>query len=69
MGAGVIGCEYASIFGGLGCKVELINPASGLLTFLDTEIADALSYHCVILGCVVAIMKNLRKWSAVTITS
>jgi NAD(P) transhydrogenase len=50
MGAGVIGCEYASIFGGLGCKVELINPASGLLTFLDTEISDALSYHLRNLG-------------------
>jgi len=50
MGAGVIGCEYASIFGGLGCKVELINPASGLLTFLDAEISDALSYHLRNLG-------------------
>lgn len=50
IGAGVIGCEYASIFGGLGCKVELINPASGLLSFLDTEIADALSYHLRNLG-------------------
>jgi NAD(P) transhydrogenase len=45
IGAGVIGCEYASIFGGLGAKVELINPADSLLTFLDTEITDALSYH------------------------
>ena len=45
IGAGVIGCEYASIFGGLGCKVELINPAASLLTFLDSEISDALSYH------------------------
>jgi NAD(P) transhydrogenase len=45
IGAGVIGCEYASIFGGLGCKVELINPASSLLSFLDNEITDALSYH------------------------
>lgn len=50
MGAGVIGCEYASIFGGLGCKVELINPASGLLSFLDTEISDALAYHLRNLG-------------------
>lgn len=50
MGAGVIGCEYASIFGGLGCKVELINPSSGLLSFLDTEISDALSYHLRNLG-------------------
>ena len=45
IGAGVIGCEYASIFGGLGCKVELINPATTLLSFLDNEISDALSYH------------------------
>jgi NAD(P) transhydrogenase len=45
IGAGVIGCEYASIFGGLGCKVELINPASSLLSFLDNEISEALSYH------------------------
>jgi NAD(P) transhydrogenase len=50
IGAGVIGCEYASIFGGLGFKVELINPAAGLLSFLDTEIADALSYHLRNLG-------------------
>lgn len=45
IGAGVIGCEYASIFAGLGCKVELINPAETLLSFLDWEISDALSYH------------------------
>jgi len=45
IGAGVIGCEDASIFGGLGCKVELINPADSLLSFLDWEISDALSYH------------------------
>jgi len=45
IGAGVIGCEYASIFGGLGCKVELLNPATSLLSFLDTEISEALSYH------------------------
>ena len=41
----MIGCEYASIFGGLGAKVELINPNQSLLTFLDTEISDALAYH------------------------
>lgn len=45
IGAGVIGCEYASIFGGLGCKVELINPSASLLNFLDSEISDALTYH------------------------
>ena len=45
IGAGVIGCEYASIFGGLGAMVELINPNASLLTFLDKEISDALAYH------------------------
>ncbi len=44
-GAGVIGCEYASIFNGLGCKVDLINPGEKLLSYLDDEICDALSYH------------------------
>ncbi len=44
-GAGVIGCEYASIFRNLGCKVNLINTQSKLLEFLDDEIVDALSYH------------------------
>jgi len=44
-GAGVIGCEYASIFAGLGIKVDLINTRDRLLSFLDEEITDALSYH------------------------
>ena len=44
-GAGVIGSEYASIFSGLGVKVDLINPGEKLLSFLDDEISDALSYH------------------------
>ncbi len=44
-GAGVIGCEYASIFRALRIKVNLINPRDRLLSFLDDEIIDALSYH------------------------
>ncbi len=44
-GAGVIGCEYASIFRGLDVKVNLINTRDRLLSFLDDEISDALSYH------------------------
>jgi NAD(P) transhydrogenase len=44
-GAGVIGCEYASIFAGLGVKVDLIDQRDRLLSFLDGEISDALSYH------------------------
>ncbi|MFV0574233.1 MAG: Si-specific NAD(P)(+) transhydrogenase [Vibrio sp.] len=44
-GAGVIGCEYASIFRGLGVKTDLINTRDRMLAFLDNEISDALSYH------------------------
>lgn len=44
-GAGVIGCEYASIFRAFGIKVNLINQRDKLLSFLDDEIIDALSYH------------------------
>lgn len=44
-GAGVIGCEYASIFRNLDIKVNLVNTRSKLLEFLDDEIIDALSYH------------------------
>jgi NAD(P) transhydrogenase len=44
-GAGVVGCEYASIFRNLEVKVNLINTREKLLEFLDDEIIDALSYH------------------------
>lgn len=45
LGAGVIGCEYASMFRNLEIKINLINSRSELLDFLDDEISDALSYH------------------------
>lgn len=44
-GAGVIGCEYASMFRNMGIKVNLVNTRDKLLEFLDDEIIDALSYH------------------------
>jgi NAD(P) transhydrogenase len=44
-GAGVIGCEYASVFANLDVKVNLVNTRDRLLSFLDDEITDALSYH------------------------
>ena len=44
-GAGVIGCEYASIFANLGIKVNLVNTQGRLLSFMDEEISEALSYH------------------------
>ena len=44
-GAGVVGCEYASMFRNLQIKIDLINSRARLLDFLDDEITDALSYH------------------------
>jgi NAD(P) transhydrogenase len=44
-GAGVVGCEYASMFRNLAAKVNLVNTRDKLLEFLDDEITDALAYH------------------------
>ncbi len=52
-GAGVIGCEYASIFAGLDARVDLVNTREWLMSFLDDEISDALSYHLRDLGVIV----------------
>ena len=45
IGAGVIGCEYASMFAALGVRVTLVDRRPDLLPFVDTEIADTLAYH------------------------
>ncbi|WP_437551801.1 Si-specific NAD(P)(+) transhydrogenase [Sorangium sp. So ce327] len=44
-GAGVIGCEYASMLRNMQVAVNLVNTRSHLLEFLDDEITDALGYH------------------------
>jgi NAD(P) transhydrogenase len=45
IGAGVIGCEYASMFAALGTRVTLIDARPTLLSFIDEEVADALAFH------------------------
>ncbi|HEV7633755.1 MAG TPA: Si-specific NAD(P)(+) transhydrogenase [Steroidobacteraceae bacterium] len=52
-GAGVTGCEYASIFLNMGAKVTLVNTQDRLLSFMDEEIAEALSYHLRDQGCII----------------
>lgn len=42
IGAGVIGCEYASIFGALGVPVQLIDGRTELLGHLDREVVAVL---------------------------
>lgn len=60
-GAGVIGCEYASIFANLGIKVNLINTQDKLLSFLDDEITDALSYHLREQGVIIRHKEQYRR--------
>jgi NAD(P) transhydrogenase len=45
IGAGVIGCEYASMFAALGVRVTLIDMRPRLLGFVDAEIVEMLAYH------------------------
>ena len=63
-GAGVIGCEYASIFSGLGIKVDLVNTRDRLLEFLDDEISDALSYHLMAQGVIIRHREEFQKIEA-----
>ncbi len=60
-GAGVIGCEYASIFSNLGIKVDLVNTRDHLLEFLDVEISDALGYHLTDKGVIVRHREEFAK--------
>ena len=45
VGGGVIGIEYASIFAALGVKVTVIDKRERLLSFVDREIIQTLTYH------------------------
>jgi NAD(P) transhydrogenase len=50
VGAGVIGCEYATIFRALGVQVTLVCGQERLLPFLDHEISDRLATQVGLLG-------------------
>jgi NAD(P) transhydrogenase len=50
IGAGVIGCEYASIFMALGVAVTLVDGRDVLLPFLDAEISQHLRERFAALG-------------------
>src|ERR1700720_1512832 len=45
IGAGVIGCEYASMFAAVGVRGTLIDMRPRLLDFVDVEIVESLVYH------------------------
>ena len=44
VGGGVIGVEYASMFGALGTKVTVVDQRDRVLSFLDHEIGEAFQY-------------------------
>lgn len=50
IGGGVIGSEYASLFGALGVEVTLVESRDRLLPFVDHEIAGRLRAHLERLG-------------------
>ena len=45
VGAGVIGCEYASILAALGVRVTLVDARHQLLSFVDEEVSAELCHH------------------------
>ncbi|MBK5965131.1 NAD(P)(+) transhydrogenase [Thiocystis minor] len=63
-GAGVIGCEYASIMSSLDVKVNLVDTRDRLLSFLDDEITDALSYRLRQQGVVIRHNETYRRVEA-----
>jgi NAD(P) transhydrogenase len=50
IGAGTVGCEYATIFSSLGIAVTLVESKPRILSFLDGEISKRLQDHMVALG-------------------
>ncbi len=45
VGGGVIGTEFASMFARLGVRVTMLLSGSRVLSFLDSQIGEALQYH------------------------
>jgi NAD(P) transhydrogenase len=52
VGAGVVGTEYASMFGVLGVEVTLVDKRPRLLEFVDAEIVESLSYQMRNMNCI-----------------
>jgi dihydrolipoamide dehydrogenase len=66
LGAGVIGCEFATIFSNLGqTKVYLIDKADRILPFEDEDIAKVVSDNLALHGSVVHSGASLRRMEIV----
>ncbi len=60
LGAGVIGCEYASMFAALHVKVTLVEGRSLLLPFLDREMGERLRSALTSLGIDVRLEETVK---------
>jgi NAD(P) transhydrogenase len=61
VGAGVIGCEYASMFSALGIEVTLVGGRDRIVPFLDNEISDRLRLQMELLGTRVRVSTNVER--------
>jgi NAD(P) transhydrogenase len=61
IGAGVVGCEYASIFGALGVKVTLLDTRQNILDFLDEELKQRLLYRMLNSGVIMHFGEEVTK--------
>src|SRR6185436_17707391 len=64
VGGGVIGTEYASIFAALGVEVTLVDKRPRLLEFVDSEIAESLSYQMRNMGCTLRLGEEVASITA-----
>jgi NAD(P) transhydrogenase len=62
VGAGVIGCEYTTIFAALGIKTSLIDGRDRLLNFLDAEVAEQLKTQMGLLGVDLRMKENVTRY-------
>lgn len=63
-GAGVIGCEFACIFGALGVKTTLVDARSEIMQTLDHEVTGELKKSMEELGIEFVLGQSLKKISA-----
>jgi len=66
VGAGVIGCEYTTIFAALGIKTSLIDGRDRLLGFLDAEVAEQLKTQMGLLGVDLRLKESVVSYSPET---
>jgi NAD(P) transhydrogenase len=64
VGAGVIGCEYASIFTALGIRVTLLGGRDRLLPFLDREISERLRLQLELLGLEIRFETSVERYES-----